>query len=627
LDVALPASGTRADSQRAPFPRSGASRAGIAVACGYLAAAVALTWPLWAGLGTVAPAGDPADADLFAWAMRYVAHAVAHGQLPALVTTALNAPHGINLMWNTMFLSGALVMSPVTLLAGPQVSLTVLLTIGYAGSAAATYWVLRRHGASVLAAGLGGAVFGFSPALLVSGQGHNNWQFAVLAPLIVDAVLRIVTGRGRAVRTGAWLGVLAAAQLLAEEELLADIALMCLVLTVALAASRRNAVRSRLGPVAAGFAVAAVVVAVICGHALWVQFRGPLTEHGSPWRGIDFGSTWGAFVNAPAGIALHTQSSAAYAQRHGVGNAEYLAYLGWPLLVLTAVATIWYWRDLRVRVAGVTWAVLELLSLGGGSALLPFHWLQGLPLLVELLPDRLSILADGAAAAVLAFGLDLARSPAPAALTAVAVASPATGCAGPVPDTGGTHFTADRPADVRAVAGRVRAVLPTAVVVLALLPLVPRPMTAAAVSPVPAGWTTILSKLPKNGPVLVVPAPYVRAPMAMRWQADTGQPASLVAGWFIAPRPDQSAAAEYMGPQATIRAAHCLDALWAGAVPGPHLGVRACEADLRSALAFWRPAAIIADTSPDTTLGRLLRQVLGPPAVRSGQLLGWREGA
>jgi hypothetical protein len=464
--------------------------------------------------------------------------------------------------------------------------------------------------------------------LLVSGQGHNNWQFAVLAPLIADAVLRIITGRGRAVLAGAWLGLLAAAQLLAEEELLVDIALTCLLVTIVLAVSRPGVVRSRLGSAVAGFGVAALVVTVTCGHALWVQFHGPLTEHGSPWAGINFGNTWGGFVNAPAGLLLHTQASATYAQHHGAAQAEYLAYLGWPLLVLTVAATIWYWRDLRVRAAGVTWAVLELLSLGGGGVLLPFHWLQGLPLLVELLPDRLSILADGAAAAVLAFGLDLARSPVAAARADVKGATPATSNTGAVPATrgrDGSRAMGVRSGAARATAGRLRNALPIAIAVLALAPLVPRPMAAAAVRPVPAGWTAMFSRLPVSGSILVVPAPYVRVPMAMRWQADTGQPASLVAGWFIAPRPDGSAAAEYMGPPATTRAVHCLDALWGGDVPGPRPGIGACEADLRAALAFWHPAAIVADTGQDTTLGRLLSQVLGPPAIRQGQLLGWRE--
>ena len=106
-----------------------------------------------------------------AWFMRYAADAVAHGHLPALVTTALNAPHGISLMWNNSVLFPAVVLAPVTLLGGPLASLTVLATLGYAGSAAAMYWLLRRHGASVLAGALGGAVFGFSPGMVNAGVG------------------------------------------------------------------------------------------------------------------------------------------------------------------------------------------------------------------------------------------------------------------------------------------------------------------------------------------------------------------------------------------------------------------------------------------------------------------------
>ena len=141
-----------------------------------------------------------------AWFMRYAADAVAHGHLPALVTTALNAPHGINLMWNNSMLFPAVLLAPVTLLGGPLAGLTVLATLGYAGSAAAMYWLLRRHDASVLAAGLGGAVFGFSPGMVNAGTAHYGMEFAVLVPLLAEAALSLLTGRGHPLRTGAWLG-------------------------------------------------------------------------------------------------------------------------------------------------------------------------------------------------------------------------------------------------------------------------------------------------------------------------------------------------------------------------------------------------------------------------------------
>ena len=99
--------------------------------------------------------------------------------------------------------------------------------------------------------------------------------------------------------------------------------------------------------------------------------------------------------------------------------SEYVAYLGYPLLVLLIVAAVVWWRDPRVRVAALAGAVLEILSLGGTQVirgvtippvLLPWHWLAHLPVLSQMLPDRLSILADGLAAVVLAVSLDLALS-------------------------------------------------------------------------------------------------------------------------------------------------------------------------------------------------------------------------
>ena len=99
----------------------------------YLLGAVYVTWHLWADPVSRAQVGDPEDVDQFAFFVRYAATAVSHGHLPALVTTALNAPRGISMMWNTSFLLPGIVLSPVTLLAGPQVTLTIVLTLGYAG--------------------------------------------------------------------------------------------------------------------------------------------------------------------------------------------------------------------------------------------------------------------------------------------------------------------------------------------------------------------------------------------------------------------------------------------------------------------------------------------------------------
>ena len=71
--------------------------------------------------------------------------------------------------------------------------------------------ILRRWGVSVAAAALGGAVYGFSPAVVHSAIGHYDLQFAVLPPLMIDAGLRLATGRIGARRGGIWLGLLVTA--------------------------------------------------------------------------------------------------------------------------------------------------------------------------------------------------------------------------------------------------------------------------------------------------------------------------------------------------------------------------------------------------------------------------------
>jgi len=625
MEVAVSAAPTAVEPSRGSErvrSRAVAGAPWLVVFC-YLLGALVLTWRLWADPASRAQVGDTEDVDLYSWFLRYAATAVAHGHLPALVTTAMNAPRGINVMGNTSFLLPGMLLTPVTLLAGPQVSLVIVLTLGFAGSAASLFWVLRRWGASVAAAALGGAVYGFSPALLDSGIGHPHMQFAVLPPLIIDALLRIVTGRGPAgpggqgapwgqprprwpvaprgkvVRAGIWLGLLSAAQLFTGEELLAQTAIVGLVLVIALAASHPRAVRARARDAALGLGIGAGIALLICGRALWVQLRGPLSSHGGweplsdPW----YTSHLGAFVTPPGGLLFHTQASVAAVATGHYFLTEYLAYLGWPLLVVLVVAAVRFWRDLRVRAAAVTWAVLEVFSLGGQSrtflgvhvpgGLLPWHWLQGLPLITAMLPARFPILADGAAAVVLAFSLDLARLAAPEA------------------------------------AGWRRSSLPFAVAVLALLPLIPLPYQASGVQPVPAGWQAAFGglRLAPGARVLVVPVPFSHQPEVLRWQADTGEPGSLVGGWFVGPNQDGQATVMYFGPPRIADFFVYLDALWSGSSRA-----RAPSgAQIRADLAYLQPAAVVAVTSRESPLGRYLTRLFGQPAVQVGRMLGWRR--
>ena len=554
----------------APRTRT-ASWAQWLVVCCYLLCAFGLTWRLWADPAGRMVAGNPGDINLFAWFMRYSATAVSHGRLPALVTTGLNAPQGINLMWNTSALLPGVLLAPVTLLAGPQASLTILLTAGFAGSAASLFVVLGRWGASVTSAAIGGAVYGFSPALLAASLGHFQLQFAVLPPLIIDALLRIVTGRGNAVRTGVWLGLLTAAQVFIGEEMLVDTAVAAFVIVAVLVVSQPRAAVHRARGSVTGLGAAAGSRRYQRVPA-WVEFAGPLAEHGSPWVVSQFRNYPYAFVTPSGALAFHTSSSAAAAASYPEPLPEYLAYLGWPLLIILVCAAVLFWRDPKVRLAAVTFALLELFSLGAvtmtfhgiryPASFLPWHWLQSVPILADVLPDRFSILADGAAGALLAFALDRARELVP-----------------------------------RTRRGRLTGLVATAVVVLATLPLVPLPLPATSVSQPPAGWQATFGRLRLAADAHVLVIPDLRLPL--RWQAETGVPASMVGGGATV-EPDRTGqATSYIYNR--LSTTQYLYALWQGSPPG-----RApSQSQIRGDLAYWRLGGHRHRHQPELTAGTL----------------------
>src|SRR6185437_10892832 len=255
----------------------GGGRELAAVSAAYLVLAIEVTIRLWADPASRMVAGNPGDADQVAWFPRYAAKAIAQLSLPAMTSTGLNAPHGISLMANPSSPFLGVLLTPVTLLAGPQASLTAALTLGFAGSALAMFAVLRRNGCTTVAAFLAGAVYGFSSALVHSAINHFDLQFAVFPPLIADAALRILTirapgGRGAQVRRGAWLGLLCAAQVLTDEEVL---------LGAVLAVSRPAMAIPQLRAATASLAAGLATVLVVTGYPLWTQLFGPLRARGS----------------------------------------------------------------------------------------------------------------------------------------------------------------------------------------------------------------------------------------------------------------------------------------------------------------------------------------------------------
>jgi hypothetical protein len=128
---------------------------------GYVALALWVTWAWWMPLGARLTAINQPDATLFAWLFTWTPHALGQNR-PPLPATALNAPDGVNLMWNNGMPLPALLLAPVTAAWGGLATVTVLTAVGLAGSATAAFGALRALGANSLPAALGRLTFGFS---------------------------------------------------------------------------------------------------------------------------------------------------------------------------------------------------------------------------------------------------------------------------------------------------------------------------------------------------------------------------------------------------------------------------------------------------------------------------------
>ena len=304
------------------------------------------------------------DIGIIVWFLRWIPFALGHAQNP-LLSTYLNAPHGVNSMWNASMPVAGLVMWPFTSTLGPIFSYNLLVTLAVGLSAWCAYLAARRYVESPLAAALAGLLYGFSPYMIAQSQGHLHVTLAFIPPLMLLVFDEILVRQRRSARwMGVVLGLLAACQLLLAEELLATEALtavlgIALLITLyprRLPAHRRHALTA-LGVAAACFlALAAVPIAF--------QFFGPQHVTGAVQIRNAYVSDLLGFVVPTA----HQQFAPAAAVGLTAGfsgySSEWDAYLGVPMIAILIYASVRLWTRPLVRVTSTLLLALAILSLG-----------------------------------------------------------------------------------------------------------------------------------------------------------------------------------------------------------------------------------------------------------------------
>jgi hypothetical protein len=530
------------------------------VLTGYVAAALALTWSWWTPLGGRVTAVNEPDAVLFSWLLSATPRALANGRFP-LFSDLLNHPAGVNLMWNNGMALPGLVLAPVTYAFGGLATVTVATTIGLASSAGSAYLCLRALTVRVVPAALGGALFGFSPAMVAQSLGHPDLMLNPLVPVMVLLSVRLLVDEHPRRRTAVLLGVTAGAQVLIGEEVLFGTGIAVALLVIALAASRPRHAAARARVVTGRALLALGVFLLVAGGPLAFQLWGPLPQTGSPFTTAYFSADLANYVVPTGQQALAPDAAIARSAAFAGGPEERTAFLGWPLLVASAVALVAFGRVLRVRVALLAALAMGVLALGdrltidGKATGVPLPWglVTDLPGFEHVLANRFALFTAGLVGAGLAFALDEA-------------------------------FRQDRA--VRAIAALTAAI--------ALLPLVPAPLAGRDAPAVPAFFTTrAAAELAcPGGSTLVLPYPGPNSTDPMVWQEAAGMRYAMPGGYFIGPAADGHA---YVGgqPSATGR---LFDAVRAGGdVPPITPGLQAA---FRADLAGWNACSVVLGPSP-----------------------------
>lgn len=365
---------------------------------------------------------NDSDSGLLSWFLAHDAHALANGGRELLVTDDLNAPDGINLMWNTGLLLPGLLLAPLTWMTSGRTTFAVLLWLAPALSAFAAYAALgfSIRGRALVEGRLprvaGGLLFGFSPALVAQSLGHLQMTLLPLVPLILVLVVEAAVG-DRPVRwVGGAAGVLGAAQLLTGEEVLFFTAFVALLVLLGLALSRpREVTAARLRRFGLIGALALGVFGAITAAPLLIQFFGAQSVHGTPFTRDYFKLDVTAFTTPTQLQVISSEATRAIASTYRGGPEEHTGYLGWPLLTFCAVMLLLRWRDLRVRIPILVSVVLSVLALGAhplvrgrphDSVELPWSWLIDAPFFEAAIVNRLSLMSALLLGLALAAGLE-----------------------------------------------------------------------------------------------------------------------------------------------------------------------------------------------------------------------------
>jgi hypothetical protein len=535
----------------------------------YLGFWLVLQHKVVAHMDSVCACNGQADPSQFMWALVWWPHALLHGLNP-FVTHVLWAPVGVDLARATSVPGAALVMAPITALAGPLVSFNVVSLLAPVLGAWSGYFLCRYVTRSPAASILGGFLYGFSAYELIHLTGLLHMALIFTAPIAVLLTLQRLDGVISGRRFFTLLALVLVVQLSLSVEMLLTSTCMG---AVALAAGWA------FGSADQRWRIVGLLPAVLGAYAAMAIIGSPLIYY-ALFRGSAYATGWGAayptdalnlvvptIITWPGGHEFFNVSNA-----FGGSLFEDGGYVGWPVVIIVVAFGIQRWRARSTRVLLAVLAVAVVWSLGSrlyivghATVRLPWWLLDDLPLLDQVIPARIALYTALVCAVIVAIWVARGAAP-PAARWGLGVLAafliiPASGVVAP-----GTNisFFNQRISE-------------------------------------PAFFTTDLYRKYLTPGEVVLPIPYAENGLSMLWQARTGMYFRMASGYFGTVPPFY--ASEAIVPQ--LRAD----------TPGPN-----APQDLESMLVSRHIGAIVAEPREVATWGQVIAKLHLKPVAVGGVL-------
>lgn len=366
-----------------------------------------------------------ADQGFFIWSLTHWLNVVQGAGAP-FATDRIDAPVGFNLAWATTIPGPALLLTPITALAGPVASYNVLALLAPALAAWTAYLLCRHLTGDTVAAIAGGWLFGFSSYLLSQTLNHLNLALVFPLPLAALLAIRLVDGSLAPRRGVPLLALVIAAQyaifleVAATGTVLGVVAL--LVALVAAGPSLRDRILGALPSLALAYGIALVLVSPLLvpaflrtnpiGNRIFPELY-PLDAL-NPF--VPTTITW-----------LGGEAFADVARRFAGNLTEQTGYVGLLLLVIAAWALLERRHEASGRILAAVALVAAILALGGrlmigGVPTIPLPWriAEELPLISLAIPARIFVYTALAIAVATALWLTRGRRPLRLALVVLA---------------------------------------------------------------------------------------------------------------------------------------------------------------------------------------------------------------